>query len=652
MKKIIFIIVLFFSSFICASQEPTVLKVGIYNNAPKIFIDQNKPTGFFPELLNQIAKQNNWKLHYVECVWEDCLQKLENNQLDIMPDVAYSQSREEKFDFSEEIILSSWSEIYINKKSKINSILDLNNKKIALLKSGIQYEFVTQTITLFNVEPIFIPVDDYKEAFSLLKENKIDGAIVNNFYGRYYAKEYDIVQTDILLSPSALKFAYSKKLPIEIKNAIDSQLKIYKNNPSSVYYQLKEKWLEATLTQILPSWIIYAILIGIVAIIVLGILVGIFKYLVNKKARQIEKQTLENERLAQERAKDYKNVLLTLVKVIEQRDAYTAGHSQRVAQYSKMLALDLNIDIQTADMLYEAGILHDIGKVAIPDVILLKPETLSTREYDLIKEHVGVGINILEEVPRFQNLANIIKYHHEKYDGSGYPYGLKADEIPFLSHIMIVADAFDAMTTNRIYRHKRSINEALNELERLKNIQFHPRVVNSALKIFKNIELEETKKQEPTTRLEKERMVYFYKDTLTHVFNYKYFLSVLNDNIATKKYRFLYVFSCRNFSEFNFTHGWEAGDDILVIFSNTLKEFYHDKIICRLYSDHFVIISEDTIDFHDSFLNTLQQRLGSEIYFTIQSFNLKQKNLHLIHLILKNLKTNTDIIYNSLNNTN
>lgn len=82
-------------------------------------------------------------------------------------------------------------------------------------------------------------------------------------------------------------------------------------------------------------------------------MVGIFKYLVNKKARQIEKQTLENERLAQERAKDYKSVLLTLVKVIEQRDAYTAGHSQRVAQYSKMLALDLNIDIQTADMLYE-----------------------------------------------------------------------------------------------------------------------------------------------------------------------------------------------------------------------------------------------------------------------------------------------------------
>ena len=169
----------------------------------------------------------------------------------------------------------------------------------------------------------------------------------------------------------------------------------------------------------------------------------------------IQEKIKAYESLEHARAEDYEKVLLALVQMIEQRDSYTAGHSQRVAHYSKMLAEDLGHDEATCNQIYQAGILHDIGKIATPDAILLKPDRLSNIEYKLIKEHVKVGMKILQEVPMFQNIITIIGSHHERCDGGGYPQGLKGNEIPLLARIMIVADAFDAMTTSRIYRHKK-----------------------------------------------------------------------------------------------------------------------------------------------------------------------------------------------------
>ena len=114
--------------------------------------------------------------------------------------------------------------------------------------------------------------------------------------------------------------------------------------------------------------------------------------------------------------------------------------------------------------IYQAGILHDIGKIATPDVILLNPQILNKLEYKLIQEHVKVGYRLLVNIPMFQDLAEIIHSHHERYNGTGYPRGLKGDEINPLARIMIVADAFDAMTTNRIYKGRKNLTEALDEL--------------------------------------------------------------------------------------------------------------------------------------------------------------------------------------------
>ena len=135
--------------------------------------------------------------------------------------------------------------------------------------------------------------------------------------------------------------------------------------------------------------------------------------------------------------------------------------------------------------------LHDIGKVVIADSILLKPEALNDFEYKMIKEHVNFGYELLNKIPMYEDLAHIMLAHHERYDGQGYPHSLKGDEIPELSRIMMVADAFDAMTTNRIYKDEKSLEDAFKELEECKGTQFHPDVVDSALRALKDVKLDE-----------------------------------------------------------------------------------------------------------------------------------------------------------------
>lgn len=150
-----------------------------------------------------------------------------------------------------------------------------------------------------------------------------------------------------------------------------------------------------------------------------------------------------------------KNVTLTtdmikaLVKTIDAKDPYTNGHSVRVAEYSKMIAEQEYSDTQKIQNIHNIALLHDIGKIAIPDDIINKPGKLTDEEYNLIKAHTITGAQILSEISSYPDLINGAKYHHERYDGRGYPCGLKGEEIPEIAAIIGVADAYDAMTSNR-----------------------------------------------------------------------------------------------------------------------------------------------------------------------------------------------------------
>ena len=176
-----------------------------------------------------------------------------------------------------------------------------------------------------------------------------------------------------------------------------------------------------------------------------------------------------------------KNVTLTtdmikaLVKTIDAKDPYTNGHSVRVAEYSKMIAEQEYSDTQKIQNIHNIALLHDIGKIAIPDEIINKPGKLTDEEYNLIKAHTITGAQILSEISSYPDLINGAKYHHERYDGRGYPCGLKCEEIPEIAAIIGVADAYDAMTSNRSYRKMLPQDVVRNEISKGLGTQFHPK---------------------------------------------------------------------------------------------------------------------------------------------------------------------------------
>ncbi|MBP2644605.1 MAG: diguanylate cyclase and metal dependent phosphohydrolase [Firmicutes bacterium] len=173
-----------------------------------------------------------------------------------------------------------------------------------------------------------------------------------------------------------------------------------------------------------------------------------------------------------------------LMKVLTEKDMYTYVHSLHVAQYSALLAEKIGLSPDNVEDFRLAGLLHDIGKLAIPSEILRKPDKLSDYEYGVIKHHVVNGLNLLKQNNISDIVRDAIAHHHEHYNGNGYPYGCSGEKIPLAGRILAIADAYSAMVVKRLYREQSSRKEALHELTRNKNIQFDPKLVDIFLTLF------------------------------------------------------------------------------------------------------------------------------------------------------------------------
>jgi HD superfamily phosphodiesterase len=182
----------------------------------------------------------------------------------------------------------------------------------------------------------------------------------------------------------------------------------------------------------------------------------------------------------------YHEIVTALVSAIEVKDEYTEGHAKRVREYSCAIAESLKLSNQQINDIDTAALLHDIGKIGIPTEILNKPGKLSTEEYEIIKLHPVYAKKILDNISSFSTIVNITYNHHEHYDGTGYPQGLKGEKIPFEAQIVQLADAYDAMTSERSYRKALSVNEAIEVIRKETGKQFHPEIAKAALKLFSN----------------------------------------------------------------------------------------------------------------------------------------------------------------------
>ena len=193
---------------------------------------------------------------------------------------------------------------------------------------------------------------------------------------------------------------------------------------------------------------------------------------------------LENKILYESIYFNIMDTLKSLISSIQVRDHYTQEHSQRVTDEAVRLAASMNCSEKDLERIRIASILHDVGKIAVPDSILLKAGKLTDEEYMIIKNHPTIGENILKPVMLLDKERTIIQCHHERWDGKGYPLGLKGLDIPFLARIVAVADSFDAMTNNRPYRLAMSKEQAIKELVWNKNTQFDPELVDAYIKIL------------------------------------------------------------------------------------------------------------------------------------------------------------------------
>jgi len=182
----------------------------------------------------------------------------------------------------------------------------------------------------------------------------------------------------------------------------------------------------------------------------------------------------------------YMDTIEILRLTVEAKDTYTKGHSDRVSEYSELIGKKLGLEEDDLKTLKIGGLFHDIGKIGIPDSILLKNDKLDDNEYSEIKNHPTIGAHIISNATIFKNIIPIVKHHHERYDGTGYPGRLIGNEIPYLARIAAVADAFDAMTSKRSYRDSLDLEFVKNEIKSNSGSQFDPKIAEAFLDILEN----------------------------------------------------------------------------------------------------------------------------------------------------------------------
>jgi len=284
-------------------------------------------------------------------------------------------------------------------------------------------------------------------------------------------------------------------------------------------------------------------------------------------------------------------VLEMLTTMVEDKDLYTAGHSKRVAMYSSRIAEAMGLSEDDQTCIYQAGLLHDVGKILTPEAILLKPRKFSRQEHNIIKKHSEDGEKMVLFITSFKEYAKIIRHHHERFDGEGYPDGLKGNDIPLLSRIMSIADAFDAMTTNRIYKVRKTYDQAVVELKRCAGTQLDPEIVPKALTalcVFQDIVVQI---QKPVNVIDDERFAFHFKDSLTSVYSGEYLNFFLKKNPNDKHFRYCYFIQLHHMHRYNERYGWKCGDDLLKEVALRIRVLFHSPHVFRVFGDDFVVLN-------------------------------------------------------------
>jgi PAS domain S-box-containing protein len=246
-------------------EAPRQVRVGVYENPPKVYTNSDGVIdGFWPVILNDIAIRENWELVWIKCSWEECLDRLEKNQIDLMVDVGVNDERKEKFVFSDETVLVSWTRVYVREGSEIQTILDLDNKKVAGLEGSVNFDGPDGIKALaeeFGISVEFRGMSSYEAVFQAVQNGIVDAGVTNKDYGDLNEKEYGLNRTPIIIQPTQLTFAYpiDGQLTEYLMKTIDRNIVSMKADQESVYYSALDNYFglrsDELIVETIPSWV-------------------------------------------------------------------------------------------------------------------------------------------------------------------------------------------------------------------------------------------------------------------------------------------------------------------------------------------------------------------------------------------------------------
>jgi signal transduction histidine kinase/ABC-type amino acid transport substrate-binding protein/ActR/RegA family two-component response regulator len=275
-----------------SADHAKIIKVGAFNFYPGIFKDSDgQIKGFYTEMLEQIAQEKNWEIKYVFGTWNDGLERIKNNEVDLLTSVAFTQERAQYLSYGSIPLLTVWSEVYVTPASPIDGLLDLKNKKIAVMKGDFNAQNLVHLTKHLQVEALFIEFPDFDQVMQAVKDGKVDAGVVNSTVGAGKGRQvYDLKTTGIIFNPFDIFFATSKNTNLDILTTLDAYLEKWKKDEHSPYYTTRAKWTHASDKQvfIIPQWLKITTVILICCIIAALAVVYFLKKRVSNVSRSLQ----------------------------------------------------------------------------------------------------------------------------------------------------------------------------------------------------------------------------------------------------------------------------------------------------------------------------------------------------------------------------
>ena len=309
--------------------------------------------------------------------------------------------------------------------------------------------------------------------------------------------------------------------------------------------------------------------------------------------RRLDEKTKEMERVTIQ-------AIMTVANTVDAKDDYTKGHSMRVAAYSELLAQRLGWPEEEIQNIYYVAMLHDVGKIGVPDAVLNKPFRLTDLEFRLIRGHTLVGAEILNDFKTFPNISVGAKYHHERYDGKGYPEGLKGESIPLVARVIGLVDSYDAMTSNRVYRRRLNDEVVMAELEKGKGTQWDPELVDIFVQLIREGALAKVWMPEEDMAapiFDNRKIVGITMgdedirespvDYLTGLLSKRKGEADISEGLRAEGGTLMLI-DLNHFRQINDVHGHLMGDYALKVVADVLREVCGNDLVCRTGGDEFL----------------------------------------------------------------